>query len=127
MMLLILALATGFEIYVIHKHKGSYHLEEFEFSYGAIIEGLDTKTRVGRYWNQLNLIRWALTFVVLVFLNQHSQAQIFVLLLISLIFQIIMVIGNPMTEKSDQRITWIIEVSVSIYLYVLLSLTDFMG
>jgi hypothetical protein len=38
-----------------------------------------------------------------------------------------MVIGNPMTDKSDQRLTWIIEVSVSIYLYVLLSLSDFMG
>ena len=38
-----------------------------------------------------------------------------------------MLIGNPMTDKWDQRITWIIEVSVSIYLYVLLSLTDFMG
>jgi hypothetical protein len=32
-----------------------------------------------------------------------------------------------MTDKWDQRITWMIEVSVSIYLYVLLSLTDFMG
>jgi hypothetical protein len=38
-----------------------------------------------------------------------------------------MVIGNPMTDKLDQRLTWIIEVSVSIYLYVLLSLSDFMG
>ena len=32
-----------------------------------------------------------------------------------------------MTEKLDQRLTWMIELSVSIYLYVLLSLTDFMG
>ena len=48
-------------------------------------------------------------------------------MVISFIFQVIMLIGNPMTDKWDQRITWIIEVSVSIYLYVLLSLTDFMG
>jgi hypothetical protein len=75
----------------------------------------------------MNLIRWALTIVVLIFLTQHSAAQIFVLLVISFIFQVIMVIGNPMTDKWDQRLTWIIEVSVSIYLYVLLSLTDFMG
>jgi EamA domain-containing membrane protein RarD len=32
-----------------------------------------------------------------------------------------------MIDKSDRRLTWIIEVSVSIYLYVLLSLTEFMG
>jgi hypothetical protein len=38
-----------------------------------------------------------------------------------------MIIGNPMTDKWDQRFIWIIEISVSIYLYVLLSLTDFMA
>jgi hypothetical protein len=73
------------------------------------------------------LIRWALTIIVLVFLNKHNAAQIFVLLVVSFIFQIIMVKGNPMTDKWDQRIKWIIEASISIYLYILLSLTDFMG
>jgi hypothetical protein len=73
------------------------------------------------------LIRWALTVAIMVFLNQHSVTQLFVLLVVSVIFQIIIVISNPMTEKRDQIITWIIELSVSIYLYVLLSLTDFMG
>ena len=73
------------------------------------------------------MIRWAITIVVMVFLNQYSVAQIFVLLAVSVVFQIMMVIRNPMTEKWDQRITLIIEISVSIYLYVLLSLTDFMG
>jgi hypothetical protein len=33
----------------------------------------------------------------------------------------------PMIDKSDRRSAWMIEVSVSIYLYVLLLLTDFMG
>jgi len=72
-------------------------------------------------------MRWALTIGVLVFLNQHSTAQIFVLLVVSAIVQVNLAIGNPMKDKWDQRITWIIEISVSIYLYVLLSLTDFMG
>ena len=123
----ILAIATGFEIYVIRTHKGRYELEEFKFSYGSIIEGLDSNTKAGRYWNPLNLIRWALTIAIMVFLNEHSAAQILVLLVVSVIFQIIIVISNPMTDTLDQRITWIIEVSVSIYLYVLLLLTDFMG
>jgi hypothetical protein len=82
---------------------------------------------IGRYWNPLNLIRWAITIVVMVFLNEHCVAQIFVLLVVSVVFQIMVVIRNPMTDKWDQRITLIIEISVSIYLYVLLSLTDFMG
>jgi hypothetical protein len=124
---LALALASGIEIYVIHAHKGRYQCEDFIFSYGSIIEGLDTNSIVGRYWNTLNLIRWALTILIMVFLNQHSVAQIFILLVVSVIFQLIIIIANPMTDKWDQRITWIIEVSVSIYLYMLLSLTDFMG
>jgi hypothetical protein len=125
--LVFLVVATGFEIYVIRTHKGRYHLEEFRFSYGKIMEGLDSKTKAGRYWNPLNLIRWALTIAIMVFLNQHSTAQILVLLVISVIFQIIIVISNPMTNIWDQIITWMIETSVSIYLYVLLCLTDFMG
>jgi hypothetical protein len=63
----------------------------------------------------------------MVFLDQHCVAQIFVLLLVSVIFQIMMLLGNPMTEIWDRRITWIIEINVSIYLYILLSLSDFMG
>jgi len=73
------------------------------------------------------LIRWALTIVIMVFLKENCVAQILDLLLISVIFQILLAIENPMIEKSDRRLTWMIEASVSIYLYVLLSLTDFMG
>jgi len=62
----------------------------------------------------------------MVFLNKQSFAQIFILLFVSGIFQIMMIIGNPMTEKWDHRMTFMIEASVSIYLYVLLSLTEFM-
>jgi hypothetical protein len=125
--LVMLSLAIGFEMNVIHKHKGRYHLEDFKLTYGAITEGLNTDTLAGRYWNPLIMIRWALTISFMVFLNNNSVTQIFLLLGISLIVQIIMVVSNPLTEKRDQLLTWMIEVSISIYLYVLLSLTDFMG
>jgi hypothetical protein len=90
--LVVLAITTGIEIYVIRANKGRYQLQEFIFSYGSIIDGLDTNTIVGRYWNPLILIRWAITIVVLVFLNQRCVAQIFILLAVSFIFQIILVI-----------------------------------
>jgi hypothetical protein len=125
--LLVIAIASGIEIYLIFAHKGTYQLEEFISSYGALIEGLDSNTKVGRYWNPLNLIRWAITIVIMVFLNKNSFAQVIILLVTSVIFQIMIVISNPMKEKWDRRITLMIEFSVSIYLYVLLSLTDFMG
>jgi hypothetical protein len=106
--LVILAIAIGIEIYLIRANQGGLKLEEFMSSYGAIIEGLDTSTIVGRYWNPLNLFRWALTIAILVFLNQYCVAQIFALLVLSVIFQIIMIIANPMKDKWDRRITWMI-------------------
>jgi hypothetical protein len=63
----------------------------------------------------------------MIFLRDHCVAQIFVLLLISGIFQILLIAAKPMTEKCDQRMAMVIEASVSIYLYCLLSLTDFSG
>ena len=101
LILVILASATGFEIYVIRSFKGKYHLKVFKLSYGALIEGLDNYTIAGRYWNPLNLIRWALTITIMIFLNQHNAAQILVLLVVSVIFQIIIIISNPMTDKRD--------------------------
>ena len=96
-----LAIAISLEIYLIRANKGKYHLEEFRFSYGAIIDGLNSNTKAGRYWNPLNLTRWGLTIAIMVFLNQKSVAQIFLLLVVSVIVQIIIIISNPMTEKCD--------------------------
>ncbi len=73
------------------------------------------------------MIRWAFTIVIMVFLKQNCVAQIFLLLMISVIFQILLAIENPMNDKWDRRLICMIEVSVSIYLYVLLSLTDIMA
>jgi hypothetical protein len=63
----------------------------------------------------------------MIFLRDHCAAQIFVLLAISVIFQILLLSAKPMTEISDLRMAVMIEASVSIYLYTLLSLTDFTG
>jgi hypothetical protein len=122
-----LALAIALETYVIREHRGSYHISDFKLSYGACIEGLNTDTLAGRYWNPLTMIRWAITNLIMIFLRDHCVAQIFVLMVISLIFQIKLIGSKPMTDKFNHRMAVVIEVSVSIYLYTLLSLTDFSG
>jgi Na+/melibiose symporter-like transporter len=63
----------------------------------------------------------------MVFMRENCAAQILALLVTSLIFQILIIITNPINDRWDKRITMLIEVSVSIYLYALLSLTDFIG
>jgi hypothetical protein len=100
---------------------------EFKLRYGACIEGLNTDTFAGRYWNPLTLIRWAITNLIMIFFRDHCVAQIFVLLVVSVIFQMLLLGSKSMTEKWDQRMAVVIEASVSIYLYALLSLTDFTG
>jgi hypothetical protein len=125
--LIIIALAIALETYVISKNQGSYELSNFQMTYGACIEGLNTDTLAGRYWNPLTLIRWGITNLIMIFLRDHCVAQIFVLLVISAIFEILLIASKPMTEKCDQRMAVVIEASVSIYLYALLSLTDFSG
>jgi hypothetical protein len=96
-------------------------------TFGSIVQGLNTESRVGRYWVTLNLLRWTATNFVMVFMREKCAAQIFVLLVISVIFQILIIIECPINDVWDQRLTLLIEASVSIYLYGLLSLTDFMG
>ena len=91
------------------------------------MEGLNTESRVGRYWVTLNLLRWAVTNFLMVFMREKCAAQIFLLLVISVFFQILIIIECPINNVWDQRLTLLIEASVSIYLYGLLSLTDFMG
>jgi hypothetical protein len=63
----------------------------------------------------------------MVFMRQNCVAQIFALLVTSVIFQVLIIIASPINDVKDQRLTLLIEASVSIYLYALLSLTDFMG
>ena len=96
-------------------------------TFGSILEGLNTESVVGRYWITLILIRWAATNFIMVFIRNNCAAQIFLLLVISVIFQILIIIERPINDVWDQRLTFLIEASVSIYLYCLISLTDFVG
>jgi hypothetical protein len=91
------------------------------------VDGSNANTLIGRYWNPINFIRWALTNAVMVFLRNNSVAQIFVLLIVSVFFQITILMAKPLSEPADNKYTLIFEAAVSIYLYILLKVTDFKG
>lgn len=92
-----------------------------------MVEGLNLNTNIGVYWNLLILIRWSLTNTILILLRDHNYAEILFLLLISYIYQIFIIIGQPYYEKLDNKISLFNEVMVSVYLYVLMMLTDYLG
>ena len=61
----------------------------------------------------------------MVFLRNNNVAQILVLLIVSVFFQINILKAKPLNEPVDNKLTFIFEATVSIYLYILLMLTDF--
>lgn len=65
--------------------------------------------------------------LIMTLLREKFYLQIFPLLVISTLFQLIIVGSKPLLSKLENRMLLFNEIMVSIYLYLLLSLTDFMG
>ena len=95
-------------------------MEKYKF----LIEGLNFKNNnFGNFWKPLWLLRWLGSMVVLVQLRYFFCLQIIILLIISVIFQILIISVKPFNEASDNLISIINEVMNSIYLCILLSLS----
>jgi hypothetical protein len=92
-----------------------------------LADGLNTKSWIGVYWNLIILGRWIFTNLVMVYLRDYGQLQIVTLLIFSIAAQGLMLTGRPQENKLDNEIDLFIEVCVSLYLYVLLILTDWWG
>jgi hypothetical protein len=101
--------------------------EEFLSKFGALTEGLRVKGWVCQIWNILIMVRWVITCVVLITLRDYNDMQIIVLYIISVIFQLFIISGKPYDSSLENIISFINEVFVSFYLYILMLLTDFMG
>jgi hypothetical protein len=64
--------------------------------------------------------------LIMTLLRQNYYIQIFLLLVISVIFQGIIVASKPILNKLDNNMLIFNEIMVTIYLYQLLCITDFM-
>ena len=65
--------------------------------------------------------------MILVFLRENYVAQIISFLIISVVAQALIMSAQPFDCALDNRMNLLIEISVSLYLYAQLALTDFMG
>jgi hypothetical protein len=68
-----------------------------------------------------------LTLGIIVFARDHNEIQIILLLILSVIFQALIIGSRPMIEKTNQNMSVFNEVATSIYLYITILLTEFMG
>jgi hypothetical protein len=93
--------------------------------FDTLFQGLNLRTRIGRYWNTLVLARWGITIYILIVLREASEVQIGLLLIISVLFQTLLLFGHPWEDEVEHRLSLFNEVMVSLYLYLLLTLTDY--
>jgi len=70
------------------------------------------------------MLRWLFTMLIMTLFKDNYYLQIFLLLGISVAYQIMIVSYQPLEEKLDNIMLLLNEVTVSLYLYILLSLTD---
>jgi hypothetical protein len=71
------------------------------------------------------LVRWTVTVIVLVISRNYPEFQIFSLLITSTTFQILLYKGKPYADMLDNKLALFNETMVSVYLYILLGLTDY--
>jgi hypothetical protein len=93
-----------------------------------LIEGQRAyKGKIAAYWKLLTLTRWLITTSILIFLKDHNEFQIMLLLILSVVFSCLLIIGRPFENTLENKMSLFTETLVSFYLYLLLCLTDFMG
>jgi hypothetical protein len=71
--------------------------------------------------------RWTMTLFVLVFARDHYECQIMLLLIFSIIAQALIMGSRSIIESGNHKMSIFNEVATSLYLYVMILLTDFMG
>ncbi|TNV87291.1 hypothetical protein FGO68_gene9418 [Halteria grandinella] len=93
---------------------------------GTLVEGVRHETSLlSRFYVPYLMIKWLLTSMILVILRDHPATQIFVFLIISVISQGYLIYVQPLDTRLENAISLFNELMVSLYLYVLISLTDY--
>ena len=90
---------------------------------GPVIRELNH--RRGSYWNVLQMIRWTLVSVILVCLRDLNSVQIILNNILSLIFQCLILNYRPLETRIENIFLFFNELTVSLYLYFLIPLSDF--
>jgi phosphoglycerol transferase MdoB-like AlkP superfamily enzyme len=100
---------------------------EFISRLGALTQDLRITSFPGIYWRPLVLMRWTATMLIMTLLRHKFYLQIFLLIGISTVFQAMILGSKPMLANLGNYMLLFNEIMVSLYLYHLLCLTDFMG
>ncbi|TNV86985.1 hypothetical protein FGO68_gene12316 [Halteria grandinella] len=123
--IIILGIGTVLLILLQYKQRNNQNSNDYIQNYGTLVQGLRSTSSVGAFWNVLIIIRWTFSVIILICLRDYPGLQVPLLLLLSVKAQFLLILGKPFDERSENIMNFINEVIVSVYVYVLFSLTDF--
>jgi hypothetical protein len=115
-----------YHLYQARKNR-KLRTKDFRLRLGALTLGQRKKSIPGVFWRPLVLLRWTATMLIMTLLRDKFYLQIFPLLAISIVFQLMIAGSKPMLSKLENNMLLFNEIMVSVYLYMLLCLTDYMG
>ncbi len=100
--------------------------DEFLKKFGTLLDGVNMKNSFNKYWNIFIIVRWAATSTILVVLRDHYEFQIGTLLMISYLFQVLILVLQPIEGGPlENRLALFNELMVSSYLYLLILLSGY--
>lgn len=113
----------------VKKYSGleKLHDKDFQEKYSELMSSDHKANLIGTYWKVIVSFRWTLTLLILVFAREHFALQILSLLSLSILNQSLLLGSKPLIEPRDQTMSVFNEIANSVYLYMLILLTDFMG
>jgi hypothetical protein len=105
-----------------------HSVKEFNQKYSPLLSELREKSlnKIVIFWKALNLIRQLLTLIILTTLNSFPTLQIQILFIFSLVTQCLILTSQPYSTKMLNILYFFNELSVSIYLYLALLLSDYL-
>ena len=96
-------------------------------SYSSIVSKQMRDCAVGNYWRTIILVRWTITNIIIIFFRDYPEYQVVLLMSLSVFFQSTMIYYKLIPNRLDFLINLFNELAASVYLYLMMMLTDFQG
>ena len=122
----ILLFVTARKILKLRQAKDTQTFQDNQ-SYSSIVSKQMRDCAVGNYWRPIILVRWTITNIIIIFFRDYPEYQVVLLMSISVFFQSIMIFYKLIPNRLDFSINLFNELAASVYLYLMMMLTDFQG
>lgn len=121
-------LAIFIKLRSLFKNQDLEKIKEFNQKYSPLTADLkkNSLTTLIIYWRAIVLVRWLITLIILLILNNYPAIQTLLLLILSISWQLIIIKSQPYDSKLTNTITFFNELAVSAYLYLVLMLSDYL-